>query len=158
MENTRLVTAQQLSDFVIEFFNHHMPFNQLLGFEVSKIGADKAEIRLAWDDKLMGNPIHKILHGGVTAAVLDTVGSVAALLYGIKNLDSEAAVAQFQQALPDGGTLDMRVDYLRPGKGQQFIASAEVIRRGRKIAVCRMELHNEQGLHIATGTGTYMVG
>jgi len=158
MENASPITAQQLSDLVIEFFNHHMPFNQLLGFEVSKIGADKAEISLAWDDKLMGNPIQKILHGGVTAAILDTVGSVAALLYGIKNLDSEAAVTEFQQALPNGGTLDMRVDYLRPGKGQVFIASAEVIRRGRKVAVCRMELHNEQGLHIATGTGTYMVG
>ncbi|MFT4994729.1 MAG: hypothetical protein ACI965_001768 [Paraglaciecola sp.] len=158
MEKASLVTAQQLSDFVIEFFNQHMPFNQLLGFEVSKTGEDKTQIRLVWDDKLMGNPIHKILHGGVTAAILDTVGSVAALLYGIKNLNSEAAVTEFQRALPNGGTLDMRVDYLRPGKGKQFIASAEVIRQGRKVAVCRMELHNEEGLHIATGTGTYMVG
>ena len=158
MENSSPVTAQQLSDFVIEFFNQHMPFNQLLGFEVSKVAEDKAQIKLAWDDTLMGNPIHKILHGGVTAAILDTVGSVAALLYGIKNLESEAEVVAFQQALPNGGTLDMRVDYLRPGKGQVFTASAEVIRRGRKVAVCRMELHNEKGLHIATGTGTYMVG
>jgi hypothetical protein len=61
MENASPITAQQLSDFVIEFFNHHMPFNQLLGFEVSKIGADKAEISLAWDDKLMVQPHTKNL-------------------------------------------------------------------------------------------------
>jgi uncharacterized protein (TIGR00369 family) len=52
----------------------------------------------------------------------------------------------------------MRVDYLRPGKGKEFIATAEVIRKGKKVAVCRMELHNEEGTHIAFGTGTYMVG
>lgn len=52
----------------------------------------------------------------------------------------------------------MRVDYLRPGKGQEFIATAQVIRRGKKVAVCRMELHNEKGTHIAFGTGTYMIG
>jgi acyl-coenzyme A thioesterase PaaI-like protein len=33
-----------------------------------------------------------------------------------------------------------------------------VIRSGNKVAVCRMELHNEQGVHIALGTGTYLVG
>jgi uncharacterized protein (TIGR00369 family) len=151
-------SADELSAFVIEFFNQHMPFNQLLGFEVNELTDGKAEIRMAWDDQLMGNPVQKILHGGVTAAVLDTVGSVAALLYGIKRLEGEDAIVEFQKQLPNGGTLDMRVDYLRPGKGNEFIATAEVIRRGKKIAVCRMDLHNQDNLHIATGTGTYIVG
>ncbi|MBB1383055.1 thioesterase family protein, partial [Shewanella sp. SR41-2] len=31
-------------------------------------------------------------------------------------------------------------------------------RSGNRVSVCRMELHNEQGVHIAFGTGTYMVG
>ena len=35
---------------------------------------------------------------------------------------------------------------------------AEIIRSGSRVAVCRMELHNEQRVHIAYGTGTYMVG
>ena len=52
----------------------------------------------------------------------------------------------------------MRVDYLRPGRGLTFTGTGSVIRAGNRVSVCRMELHNEQGTHIAFGTGTYMVG
>lgn len=151
------MTSDELREFVIDFFNNKMPFNQLLGFTVSHIEPEYVAINLQWDDKLMGNPVHKILHGGVTAAVLDTVGSLAALIYGINGLTDEQSAKAFYQQLPNGGTLDMRVDYLRPGKGQHFVATAEVIRLGNKVAVCRMDLHNENDLHIATGTGTYIV-
>ena len=147
---------QQLHHFITEFFNQQMPFNQLLGLKVSHLDHFQAEIRFAWQDKLMGNPVHKILHGGVTAAVLDTIGSVAALLNGVKNLASEQEAHRFFAGLANGGTLDMRVDYLRPGKGEHFIATAEVIRQGKKVTVCRMDLHNDAGLHIATGTATYI--
>ena len=56
------------------------------------------------------------------------------------------------------GTIDLRVDYLRPGRGNEFIATAHIIRAGSKVTVARMELHNEEGTHIAFGTGTYLVG
>ncbi|MFT6988699.1 MAG: hypothetical protein ACJASL_000664 [Paraglaciecola sp.] len=153
----RQMTSQELRTFVIDFFNNKMPFNQLLGFTVSHLHSEHVEIKLVWDDKLMGNPVHKILHGGVTAAVLDTVGSLAALMYGINGLTDDDAVKAFYQQLPNGGTLDMRVDYLRPGKGEEFVATATVIRRGKKIAVCRMDLHNQNQVHIATGTATFVV-
>ena len=56
------------------------------------------------------------------------------------------------------GTIDLRVDYLRPGRGNEFVATAHIIRAGSKVTVARMELHNEEGTHIAFGTGTYLVG
>lgn len=151
------MTPKALREFVIDFFNNQMPFNQLLGLNVNSMHAGHVEIKFAWQDKLMGNPVHKILHGGVTAAVLDTVGSLAALIYGIDMLEDEKAAEAFYRQLPNGGTLDMRVDYLRPGKGDTFVASAELIRRGNKVAVSRMDLHNQDGLHIATGTATYVI-
>ncbi|TRY33982.1 thioesterase family protein [Aliiglaciecola sp. M165] len=153
---TRL-SAAALSEHVTQLFSQRMPFNQLLGLEINQLSHDKVEIRLPWHNKLMGNPIHKILHGGVTAAILDTVGGLMAILYAIKDYES-ISIAEFQKALPNVGTIDMRVDYLRPGKGTEFIATAEVIRKGKKVAVCRMELHNEKGVHIAFGTATYMIG
>ncbi|MCP4323943.1 MAG: thioesterase family protein, partial [Alteromonadales bacterium] len=55
-------------------------------------------------------------------------------------------------------TIDLRTDFLRPGRGKQFIVTARIIRSGSKVAVARMEMHNEEGEHIAFGTGTYMVG
>ena len=56
------------------------------------------------------------------------------------------------------GTIDLRVDYLRPGIGKHFIASSFILRAGNKVAVTRMELHNDNGEHIAVGTGAYLVG
>lgn len=155
-DTTVPLSTEALAEHVTQLFSEHMPFNQLLGLKIKKLSHDEVEIRLPWDNKLMGNPIQKILHGGVTAAILDTVGGLMAILYAIKDIDN-VTLEEFQRALPNVGTIDMRVDYLRPGKGEEFIATAQVIRKGKKVAVCRMELHNEAGVHIAFGTGTYMI-
>ena len=52
----------------------------------------------------------------------------------------------------------MRVDYLRPGRGNRFQSSGTVMRTGNKVAVTRMELRNEENVMIAVGTGAYIVG
>ena len=54
-------------------------------------------------------------------------------------------------------TIDLRIDYLRPGKGKIFTASGSILRTGKKVGVSRMELHNEKQDLIAVGTGTYIV-
>ena len=56
------------------------------------------------------------------------------------------------------GTIDMRVDYLRPGIGIHFFATGTVMRTGNKVSVTRMELKNQDDLLIAVGTGSYSVG
>ncbi|GAA0371584.1 thioesterase family protein [Bowmanella denitrificans] len=157
MQKTTLLDSRQLADYVAGVFRDHMPFNHLLGLQISQFDGEGVEVRLPWHDGLMGNPIQKILHGGVTAAVLDTVGGLMAILHVVRDME-DLTLEQFQQRLARIGTIDMRVDYLRPGKGEEFIATASVIRKGSRVAVCRMELHNEHGEHIAFGTGTYMVG
>jgi len=140
-----------------QFWNTGMPFNQLLGLTISKFDAKESEISFVWQDKLIGNPLQKILHGGVTAAALDLAGGVVAAANIIEQLD-DLSPEKIQQSLSRLGTIDLRTDYLRPGRGESFIATAKIIRSGSKVAVARMELHNEQGDHIAFGTGTYMVG
>jgi uncharacterized protein (TIGR00369 family) len=60
--------------------------------------------------------------------------------------------------LLDVGTIDLRVDYLRPGKGDSFTATGAVMRMGYKVAVVRTELHNDRDVLIAAGTGTYIIG
>jgi uncharacterized protein (TIGR00369 family) len=54
------------------------------------------------------------------------------------------------------GTIDMRVDYLLPGRGKHFEATASLLRVGKKVFVARMELRNENDELIAAGTGTYL--
>ena len=134
-----------------------MPFNQLLGLKITQFNSEQSEIRFVWQDKLIGNPIQKILHGGVTASALDLAGGVVAAANIIEQLEDISA-DKIQQSLSKLSTIDFRTDFLRPGRGEEFIATARIIRSGNKVAVARMELHNELGDHIAFGTGTYMVG
>lgn len=148
---------KQVFHQIAEFWNQTMPFNQLLGLEITRFDRHESAVQIAWDDKLIGNPHHKILHGGVTASALDLAGGVVAAANILAELPelSQEIVAQSLSRL---GTIDLRTDYLRPGRGELFIATAKIIRSGNKVAVARMEMHNEKGDHIAFGTGTYMVG
>jgi uncharacterized protein (TIGR00369 family) len=134
-----------------------MPFNRLLGLTVTRFAEDGVEVCFAWSEQLIGNPLQKILHGGVIASVLDVAGGMMAVSSALGRL-ADVEAAELVERLGKMSTIDIRTDYLRPGRGERFIATARVIRAGNKVAVCRMELHNEQGVHIALGTGTYLVG
>jgi len=65
----------------------------------------------------------------------------------------EAKLARFERF----GTIDLRVDYLRPGVGKFFVATAYPLRTGNKVAVTRIELNNDENDLIAVGTGSYVV-
>jgi uncharacterized protein (TIGR00369 family) len=151
-----LQSPEQLLPYIAATFDQ-MPFNRLLGLQVSRFAEDQVEVHFPWAEQLVGNPIQQILHGGVIATVLDVAGgmmAVASALERFSNIEQSELVQRFGKM----STIDIRTDYLRPGRGKHFIATARVIRAGNKVAVCKMELHNEQGVHIALGTGTYLVG
>ncbi|WOH36864.1 thioesterase family protein [Thalassotalea fonticola] len=147
---------QFIFEQVKEMWNNSIAFNSLLGFNITEMTEEHAEIKFNWQDKLMGNPVQKILHGGVTASVLDMVGGVVISANMISRI-AKPDHKKIADKLSKLSTIDLRTDFLRPGKGETFIATARIIRHGSKVAVARMELHNEKGEHIAFGTGTYMV-
>ncbi|WP_198678677.1 thioesterase family protein [Idiomarina seosinensis] len=149
--------TQQILTKVSDFMNDQVPFQRSLGFEITQFSSAKGEVKFRWQDELMGNVPQRILHGGVTATALDTAGGLVAIAGMVERLDNPSE-SYLIERLSRCGTIDLRVDYLRPGRGTEFIASATVIRSGNKVAVARMELHNEDGIHIAFGTGTYLVG
>ncbi|MBQ4832821.1 thioesterase family protein [Pseudoalteromonas sp. MMG010] len=147
------ILTQQVADLFVK----GMPFNQFLAISVDFINANQASISLPWQDVFIGNPAQKILHGGVISAVLDNVGGMLAAASVIDKL-TDLDLASVEKKLATLGTIDLRTDYLRPGKGERFTATANLLRSGNKVCVCTMHLHNEEGVHIAFATGTYMVG
>lgn len=151
-----MLSESHIKEWLINVFAN-LHFNQTLGLTFTELTPERAELTLQWDDKLMGNPMHKILHGGVTASALDTVGGILAIYSRLvaQPMKDEFALAAFTKNV---GTIDLRTDYLRPGRGEIFTASAQLIRAGNRVCVTRMELHNDQGEQLAFGTGTYLVG
>ena len=135
----------------------NLPFNRLLGLSVSFLEIDSAGFNFAMKNELIGNSVHGILHGGVISAVLDATGGMTATASAIERMQG-LSNDEIANRIARIGTIDMRVDYLRPGKGTQFHSAGTVMRTGRKVAVTRMELKNQENVLIAVGTGTYIVG
>lgn len=142
---------------VAEVFDSKVPFHNLLGMDIKRYDIDGIEVVVDMKKELIGNIHQQILHGGVTATVLDVVGGLTAFSGLVASRD-DWSMEELQKRLQTLGTIDLRIDYLRPGRGEQFTGTGTVIRAGNRVSVCRMELHNEKGDHIAFGTGTYMVG
>jgi len=55
------------------------------------------------------------------------------------------------------GTIDLRVDYLRPGIGEYFTIHARALRVGSRVGTSRMEFCGPDGMLMSTGTGAYIV-
>lgn len=151
-----LLQLEDIDQVVHSIFEDKIPFNRLLGLKVMSVEETKTTLRFDVRDDLMGHFVHRFLHGGVTSAALDVSGGMTALVSVLKkltHLSFEEKVMRFN----DLGTIDLRVDYLRPGRGEYFVATGYVLRTGNKVAVTRMELHNEEGTLIAVGTGAYTI-
>ena len=140
-----------------QIFSHSVPFHKLIGFEFEHLTEEGCQIRFDNQPELIGNFVQNILHGGVTATALDVVGGAMAAV-GMMAKYPDADQEELGQKLARIGTIDLRIDYVRPGKGKSFYANARLLRSGSKVAVVRMELHNENDTLIALGTGTYMMG
>ena len=149
MTKSRMEKAQALLKAVME---EHIAFNKHLGLKVESFDPAAPKLRFDMRPELVGNPARQILHGGVISATLDVAGGLAIML----SFAQEATITP--TSFPNIGTIDLRVDYLRPGRGKYFIATARIVRKGSRIAVVHMELHNDAGELIATGGGAYVVG
>ena len=137
-----------------KIFEENVPFNRVLGLKVESIDPEAPKLRFDMRPELIGNPRRQILHGGVISAVLDVAAGFAVHLQVSKNRIEKPDTAPF----PSIGTIDLRVDYLRPGRGSYFIATGRVVRLGNRVAVAHTELENDAGELIATGGAAYMVG
>ena len=138
---------------VSNIIENHIPFNKLLGLRLES--TDPKAPKLAFDmrPELVGNARRGILHGGVISAVLDATGGFAIMLALAREPKPGEKIS-----FPNMGTIDLRVDYLRPGRGKHFISTAKVVRLGNRIAVTHMELTNDEGELISTGAAAYVVG
>lgn len=109
--------------------------------------------RIELTPDLIGNSAFQILHGGVSATILDSIGGLVGMQEIIKR--NQGTIEEQTKKIKRLATVDLRIDYLAPGRGKYFIATAEVIRLGRKGCTSRMMLTNDEGKAIAHGMASY---
>jgi uncharacterized protein (TIGR00369 family) len=145
----------RLDAALTDLFERRITFNQVLGLRVVQLAP---QVQLAFDmrPELVGHYLYGRLHGGVISATLDAMGGFALMVaIGEKHFDetTEQVLHRFARM----GTIDLRIDFLRQGIGQHFVATAEVTRLGGRVGSTQMRLVNDQGTLIATGAAAYMI-
>ncbi|GAB3774201.1 thioesterase family protein [Ramlibacter monticola] len=137
-------------------FEEKIVFNRVLGLQVVSLRPDKVVGRIAMKPELVGHYLHNRVHGGVISAGLDAMGGLAVMAAsGARHM--EEPPLQRLQRFGKLGTIDLRIDYLRPAVGDHFELQAEVLRLGSRVATTRMEFLGADGKLLACGAGAYIV-
>ncbi|AOW14953.1 thioesterase [Hydrogenophaga crassostreae] len=137
-------------------FEEKIVFNKVLGLTITSLLPERVVATIAMKPDLIGHYSHNRLHGGVISAGLDAMGGLACMAaIGARHMDEspEQRLHRFGKL----GTIDLRVDYLRPGIGEHFELRAEVMRLGSRVASTRMEFFGADGKLLSTGSGAYIV-
>jgi uncharacterized protein (TIGR00369 family) len=141
---------------VKEIFNERIPFHRVLGLTVESISREGVRVSFRMRDELMGHYQRRMVHGGVLSSVIDVTGGLSAFMGIQEKMPNETLEARLER-FGRVSTIDLRVDFLRPGIGAWFVATAHTLRTGNKVAVVRTEVKSDQGDLIAVGTGSYVV-
>lgn len=106
-------------------------FMQDVGFEFSMIAPGYIETYLNLENRHLQQM--GFVHGGVTATMADITTGFAAFTLVDKN---QSVV-----------TVDLKVNYINPGKGHKLIAKGQVYKAGSKLIFCKAEIFivNENG-------------
>ncbi len=141
---------------ITKIFEEDIVFNRTLGLKITSVTPLGVTGAIAMRPALVGHPSYNRIHGGVISAALDAMGGLAVLTaIGARHMDEsvEARLHRFAKL----GTIDLRIDYLRPGIGEQFVLRAEVLRLGSRVASTRMEFLGADGKLLSTGAGAYII-
>ena len=151
--------VDQVLQKIREYFLELIPFNKVLGIDITMLDYESGWAVTSFDmtPDLIGNSTIGILHGGVISSVIDLTGGLSALISCAKFHEGKS-IDEISAKLFSSATIDMRVDYLRPGRGESFTCNSRVIRAGSRICVSKIDMYNETDLRIATGTATYLIG
>lgn len=123
-----------------------IPFNRFLGLRAERLERGDVIFEIPYRDELIGDPMKKALHGGVLSMLADTAGGFAVW----SALDDERIRIS---------TIDLRVDYLRPGRQLAICAHATLVRAGKAVGVSDIRLYHpdDEGVTVATGKGVYAI-
>ena len=123
-------------------FTVHIPFVEMIGFELISCDAGRAEIAVTLREELTNS--RDMAHGGVSMTLLDVAMAHAARSPNqIGQPDSHGVV-----------TIEMKTTFMRPGMGRLF-GRGHLVHRTASMAFCEGTIVNAAGLVVAQATGTF---
>lgn len=122
-------------------------FNQMISgpiwghLGVKLIHGKDGNAELQYLPKKEHTQFHGTVHGGILATLMDMGMSIS-----VNSLLEEDEYTV---------TAEMKVNYLSPAYDSLITSKSEVIKRGRNLSLCKVELYNEQNKLLCFGVGTF---
>jgi len=129
---------------VIRGFLGVSPLVQHLGMRLVGLEPDRATIVLPFAPSVV--TVGDVVHGGAISALVDTTAMAAA--WSTPSLP----------AVPRGTTVSLTVDFVAAARGQDLTAEARVVRRGKSLNFCQVEVRDAAAQVVAVGLVTYKLG
>ena len=126
---------------LVEGFIVGSPYARHLGIVTEGIEPDRVRLRLPYRDAL--TTIGDMVHGGAIAGLVDVAATAAC--WASPTVDPSAR----------GTTIGLTINYLNAGRGQDLIATAEVIQRGRSIVISEVSIRALDETVVARAVVTY---
>ncbi|WP_314417652.1 PaaI family thioesterase [Pseudescherichia vulneris] len=114
------------------------PYHQWLGLEVQAVAKGEITLTARFRDEWVVNTAGGYIHGGILAALVDLTADWALVAYTGKGVP----------------TLDIRVDYHRPARGDLRIVG-KVIKVGKQVSSAEAWVYDSEDRLVASGRGLY---
>ncbi|MDN4523547.1 PaaI family thioesterase [Fictibacillus fluitans] len=115
--------------------------SSLMDMQLRKLNENAVEITIPVTPFL--NNTIGIVHGGLTATLMDTAMGTAANL----SLPENAAAV----------TSEMKINYTSPGTGKYLRCVAQVLHHGKNVIVTEAKVYGDQEQLISISTGTFFI-
>jgi uncharacterized protein (TIGR00369 family) len=129
---------------VMAQFIPRSPFVAKLGIVAEVLDAEEVRLRMPWDTTNV--TLGDMVHGGAIATLAD-VTVMAAAWAGVEAADSLRGV-----------TTSMAVQFLAPARTTDLIGVGRVLRRGKTLVNCEVDVITPDGELVAKAIATYKVG
>jgi uncharacterized protein (TIGR00369 family) len=122
-----------------------IPFHRLLGIQLVSMENGSATLLVPFKPELVGDPRVSRIHGGVISTVMDAAGGAA----GMTTLQSAKDLIS---------TIDIRVDFIHPGRPEDILVEGNIVRDGSSLIFTTMRaFHPSDKETIAEGRAVYRV-
>ena len=129
---------------VMAQFLPQSPFVTKLGIVAEVLDADEVRLRMPWDPTNV--TLGDMVHGGAIAALAD-ITVMAAAWAGVQAAESLRGV-----------TTSMAMQFLAPARATDLVGVGRVLRRGKTLVNCDVDVVTPEGEAVAKAIATYKVG
>lgn len=150
----QLTQAIDTPDQLIPTFNALFPYYEYLGIEISSIEKDQISSLMPFQERLIGNPMIRAIHGGALSGFLECTGLICIL--SALQLQTKFPLNTSTE-VPPPSTINQTVEYLNRTGPVDTRAVSVITKLGRRVASVQTTAYQEDKV-VTRAISRYFIG